>query len=108
MKTVVILNQERMGHGDADLGVRILKTFLQKARALPGLDAFLLYNGGVKLVAEGSPVRAELTLLAEGGVDVVPCGTCLERFGIEPAVGAVGSMDAIVAALSRAEKVITL
>ena len=44
----------------------------------------------------------------ERGVDVVPCGTCLAHFGLEPAVGEVGSLDAIVASLDRAAKVVTL
>ena len=47
-------------------------------------------------------------LAPERGVDVVPCGTCLEHFGVTPAVGSVSSMDDIVAALDRAAKVITL
>ena len=108
MKTVVVLNHEHMGGGDADLGARILKTFLQKARALRGLDALLLYNAGVKLVAEDSPIRAELTLLEEDGVDIVPCGTCLQHYGVTPAVGEVSSMDEIIAEMNRAKKVVTL
>ncbi len=108
MDTVIVLGHECMGHGDAALGVRILKTFLQKARSLRGLDALLLFNGGVKLVAEDSGVRAELVLLDEQGVDIVPCGTCLEHYGVTPAVGHISSMDEIVAAMNRATKVITL
>ena len=108
MKTVVVLNNEQMGHGDRDLGHRILKTFLQKVRALRDLEAVVFFNSGVKLVAADSPVRAELTLLAEQGIDVVPCGTCLQHYAVEPAVGAVGSMDEILAEMNRAEKVITL
>ncbi|QDV07490.1 DsrE/DsrF-like family protein [Planctomycetes bacterium Poly30] len=108
MKTVLLLNQDRMGHGDEALGRRILKTFLQKAIALKGLDAVLMVNGGVKLTAAGSEVLGELTMLEENGVDMVPCGTCLEQFGVTPAVGKVGSMDEIIGAMNRADKVITL
>ena len=35
-------------------------------RVLRGLEALLFFNGGVKLVAEDSPIRAELTFLEEG------------------------------------------
>lgn len=97
-----------MGHGDAELGVRILKTFLQKSRALRELDALLLYNGGVQLVAADSPLLAELTLLEENGIEVVPCSTCLTHYGVTPAVGEVSSMDDIVAAMNAAVKVVTL
>ena len=108
MDTVLFLNHDHMGHGDAGLGERILKTFLQKSRGLEGLEAVLLVNSGVRLVAAGSPVRAELSLLEESGVDIVPCGTCLSFYELEPAVGEVGSMDEIVANLDKAGKVITL
>jgi hypothetical protein len=38
----------------------------------------------------------------------VPCGTCLQHFGVVPAVGKVADMDTIVRELGRAAKVITL
>lgn len=108
MDTVVVLNQDQMGHGDRALGQRILQTFLQKSIALPGFTAILFYNSGVKLVADGSPVLAELRSLEERGVDLVPCGTCLNHYALTPAVGKVANMDAILAELGRAAKVITL
>ncbi|MDF1838410.1 MAG: DsrE family protein [Planctomycetota bacterium] len=108
MKTLLLLRQDSMGHGDPDLGARVLKTFLQKSIALHGLDAIAFYNSGVKLVAPGSTVLGELSLLEERGIDLVPCGTCLTHFEVEPAVGTVASMDDIVALMSKADKVITL
>jgi hypothetical protein len=108
MGTVVVLNQSHLGHGDADLGARILKTFLQKARAIRDLEAVVLLNSGVKLVTEGSPVLAELTLLEEGGVDLYPCNTCLAHFGLEPAVGEESGMDEIIGVLGEAAKTVTL
>ncbi len=108
MKTVVLLNQDQMGHGDVDLSRRILKTFLQKAIALKGLDAILMVNSGVKLSGPGSEVLGELTMLEEQGVDMVPCGTCLNHYEVTPAVGKVGSMDEIISAMGKADKVITI
>jgi intracellular sulfur oxidation DsrE/DsrF family protein len=108
MKTVVALNQEYMGHGDTSLGRRILKTFLQKAISVQDLDAVVFYNGGVKLVTADSPVLAELTMLEEHGVDLLPCATCLQHFGMQPAVSSATPMDDIVAAMSKATKVITI
>lgn len=108
MKTVIVLASERMGEGDDALGARILKTFLQKSIAFRKLDAILLYNGGVRLVAATSHVLAELTMLEEDGVDVIPCGTCLEAHGVEPAVGEVGSMDGIIKAMDEADKVLRI
>jgi hypothetical protein len=108
MDTVVVLNQDQMGHGDRALGQKILGTFLKKSIALPEFRAILLYNAGVKLVGADSPVLVELKLLEERGVDLVPCGTCLQHFGVVPAVGKVADMDTIVRELGRAAKVITL
>lgn len=108
MGTLIVLGHDHMGHGDPDLGVRILKTFLQKSRSLRDLEAVALFNSGVRLVAPGSNVLGELTFLEEHGVDLHPCGTCLQAYDIEPAVGAVSSMDEILAAMNAADKVITL
>ncbi|MBX3462481.1 MAG: sulfurtransferase-like selenium metabolism protein YedF [Planctomycetes bacterium] len=108
MDTILVLNQDQMGHGDRQLGQKVLGTFLRKAITLPGLAAIACYNAGVRLVAPDSPVLAELRLLEERGVDVLPCGTCLAHYGITPAVGAVSDMDTIVRELGRAAKVITL
>ncbi len=108
MDTIVACNQDQMGHGDRALGQRILQTFLRKSIALPGFSAIVFWNSGVRLVAEGSPVLAELQALEQRGVDLVPCGTCLDHFGITPAVGKVGDMDSIVRELGRAAKVITI
>ena len=107
-KTVVVLNQDQLGHGDSELGRKILGTFLRKCVALHGLETIVLYNGGVRLVAADSPVLAELSSLENNGVDLLPCGTCIEALGIEVSVGKVSNMDEIVAELANAEKVITM
>jgi hypothetical protein len=108
MDTIVVINQDQMGHGDRALGHRILGTFLKKSIALPGFSAIVFYNAGVRLVGEHSPVLAELRMLEDRGVDLVPCGTCLQHFGIAPAVGKVSDMDTILREIGRAAKVVTL
>ncbi len=110
MRVVIALGQDGMGHGDAELAQRILITFLRKAPAIRGLTAILLFNSGVKLAAEGSPVLAELTHLHDNGVDIRPCGTCVDYYGVREkiTVGGVSSMDELIAEMDRADKVITL
>ena len=108
MHTVIVLNQDQMGHGDRALGQKILGTFLKKSIALRGFEAIVLFNAGVKLVAADSPVLAELRMLEERGIDLVPCGTCLAHFGITPAAGKVSDMDTILRELDQAQKVVTL
>jgi hypothetical protein len=108
MKTVVVLNHDQMGHGDMALGQKILRTFLRKSPALREITAIVLYNSGVKLACAGSPVLTELSQLNDAGVELRPCTTCLEHYGLEVAVGQASNMDEIVQELSHAEKVITL
>jgi len=108
MSTVLVFARSQMGDGDPVLGRKILATFLRKSIALHGLNALLFYNDGVKLVAPDSPVLAELKLLKERGVDLIPCGTCLEFYGITPVVGKVSSMDQVVLEMDKADKVISI
>ena len=108
MKTVLFLNHDHMGHADVELGRRLLGTFLRKCTSLDRLEAIAFVNSGVKLVAPDSSVLTELSQLEQHGVDLLPCGTCLDHFAIEPSIGQRSDMDAIVKELDRADKVITL
>lgn len=96
---VVVLSSEFMGAGDDELGAVLMKAFvfaLTQQDALP--SAVLLYNGGVKLSCEGSPVLDDLKKLAAEGVEVLSCGTCLNHYGMaeQLAVGDVTNMYVIV------------
>lgn len=108
MDTIVFLGQDQMGHGDRALGQKILGTFLKKAITLRDFTAIVMVNSAVKLLAADSPVLAEMKLLEERGVDLLPCGTCVAHFGITPAVGKVSDMDTILAELGKAAKVLSI
>ena len=110
MPIVILLNKAQMGHGDADLGRKILATFLRKSITITDLDAIAFYNEGVKLAARDSPIAAELAMLHDRGVDLLPCATCVDHFGLREklCVEKIGTMDDIVDALKKADKVITL
>ena len=110
MKTVLVINRDQMGEGDRELGRKILGTCLRKLPAFDRLEAIVLYNSGVKLAVKDSELAGVLALLHEKGVDVLPCGTCLEHFGLtdQLAVARASNMDEILATLRSADKVITL
>ena len=96
---VVVVPSQVMGHGDDELGEVLVKAFvfaLTQQDDLP--DSILFYNGGVKLTCEGSPVLEDLNKLANAGVEILSCGTCLKHYGIEEklAVGSVTNMYVIV------------
>ena len=110
MGTVLVLRTDQMGEGDPELGTKILGTCLRKLASFGDLEAIVLYNSGVHLATRGSPVAADLVLLDERGVDVLPCGTCVEHYGLQDHLlfERVSSMDEILATLAGADKVITL
>lgn len=110
MKTVLALGHDGMGHGDDELGRRVLANFLRKSTALRELTAVVLFNSGVRLAADDSCVLVELRQLHDGGVDILPCGTCVDHYGLRDriGVGTISNMDDIIGELNRAEKVITL
>lgn len=96
---VVVIPSSRMGHGDDELGDILIKAFvfaLTQQDDLP--SSILFYNGGVKLTCEGSPVLDDLKKLADAGVEILSCGTCLKHYGIEDklSVGNATNMYVIV------------
>jgi len=109
--TVVLINNDGMGSAEGPLRHKLLRvylTMLQENGLYPGAICF--YAGGVKMVAEGSPVLDLLRTLEEKGVRLIICSTCLEYLGLRDkvAVGIVGGMNDIVLAQWMANKVITL
>jgi len=111
MKTVVVINNEGMGHGNPELGKKILRTFLTKAGlALKELEGVVFFNSGVRCLTKESGMLQPLANLDQEGVDLIACGTCVDAYGLREKleVGTIGSMDQILAELERAEKVITL
>lgn len=96
---VAVIPSEFMGSGDDKLGAVLMKGFVFALTQLDELPrTVLLYNGGVKLACEGSSSLDDLRALAEAGVEVMSCGTCLNHYGLteQLAVGEVTNMYAIV------------
>jgi len=64
----------------------------------------------VKLVCEGSPVLDHLRRFESQAVDVISGRTCIEYFGLNEKVrvGKVGGMPAIMEAMARADKVVSV
>ncbi len=110
-RVTLLVTGDGMGAGPAELGRRLIQTYLgllELEDRLPGTICF--YTEGVKLVLEDSPVLEELRSLADRGVRLVVCGTCVQYFDVADriGVGEVGSMKDIIAAQWDAAKVITV
>ena len=111
METVVVVNSDEMGHGDAALGARLLGSLLRTFSSVdPKPGAVVFYNGAVRVLAQGSPLLTELNELHGHGVDLLACVTCLEHFRLADrlAVGQVSNMREIATRLMRAAKVVTV
>ena len=109
-KRILVL-ADSIGRGDGELGRLLMKNFLYSlARAEARPSAVMLMNEGVRLACTGSESLDDLMLLAEHGVTVTACGTCLDFLGITDrlAVGKIGTMPASVDALIGADDVVTI
>lgn len=99
-----------MGGGDQRLGVALLANFLRllQETETTNIKAIVCYNDAVRLLTAGSPVLGHLTALAQAGVPILACRTCVEYFDLEDqlAVGSLGSM-AQIQALLLAHRVIS-
>lgn len=99
MAKTILISSDSWGAADPELGRTLMKKFvfaLAKNEQRP--SAILLVNRGVTLACEGSPVLQDLGFLADAGVAIAACGTCLKNYGLVDSlrVGEVGTMpDAV-------------
>ena len=111
MEKVVVINSDKMGQGDEELGGRLISNFLKtllNAEKKPQM--LVLYNSGVKLAAKGSPILETLQSLENLEVQIISCGTCVNFYGLTDLIqtGRVSNMQEIVKVLTEAQNTITL
>jgi len=109
VRATVFIKNNVMGLGDDELGRILMKAFLKTLKSAEPLPAEIIFvNNGVHLTTEGSEEIPTLEELAELGIEIVSCGTCLDYFGKldQVEVGIVGNMFDIVERLNRAPKII--
>lgn len=108
-ETVVVISSDSMGGPERELGGILLKGFLyalSKQDEHP--DTILFYNGGARLTCEGSESLEDLQALADAGVKIRTCGTCLKYQKLEDKlkVGEVTNMYDITETMTHARKLI--
>ena len=107
--TVVVINTDVMGKGDEKLGKILIRGFIYSLTCLAKLPATIIfYNSGVKLTTQNSDVVEDLKKLAEAGVNIYVCGTCVEYYGLKDkiAVGTIVNMLKIVETQFAAARII--
>lgn len=108
-RVVVQVAADSMGIGDEELGKKLLKGFIYSLTQLDHLPTTMLfYNSGAHVTCEGSASLDDLRNLADAGVEILTCGTCLEHYGIADklAVGEVTNMYVIAQKLTGASVVV--
>ena len=108
---VIFIASDRLGRGDDDLGAALMLSALRSLAKLPQPPVCLLFmNAGVKLCCSGSAALDDLRALADLGVEVLCCGTCLDYFGLVDrlAIGRASNMVEILTRQSQAGRLIRL
>ncbi|MBM3167555.1 MAG: sulfurtransferase-like selenium metabolism protein YedF [Chloroflexi bacterium] len=80
---VFLIQSEGLGRGDDTLGAMLMANFLRllgESKEKP--TCIMLWNAGVRLACEGSKGIEHLRRLAEQGVEILACTTCLEYFDL--------------------------
>ena len=106
---VVILSDNRMGRGDDVLGDILIRSFIHTLLQLKPLpETIICYNAGVKLAAKDSAVLDDLQQLAQAGVDILVCGTCVNYFGLgnQIAAGHISNMYDIAETMAGAARLL--
>ena len=106
---VVILSDNHMGRGDDVLGDVLIRAFIHTLAQLKPLPATIIcYNAGVKLAVKESPVLDDLQQLAQAGVDILVCGTCVNYFGLgdQVAAGHISNMYDIAETMAGAARLV--
>lgn len=107
--TLVQITAATMGTGDDDLGRLLMRSFVKTQMQLEKKpDAMVFYNDGVRLCCEGSLLVEDLRSIAEAGVEIIACGTCLNFFNLADklAVGRGTDMLEIASLLAGAGRVV--
>ena len=109
--TVVFVSSDEIGAGERELGATLMKSFLYAAAEADGLPSSMIFmNSGVRLVTENEDTTENLAKLADRGVDILVCGTCLDYYELTERlkVGRVSNMYEIQSALISAPKLVCI
>jgi len=108
---VLVISSDTVGKGSDELGGILMRAFMHtflEIKPLPNTIIFM--NNGVKLAVFDSLVLDDLQELADNGIEILVCGTCLNYFGLTEklAVGIISNAYNIAEALFQADKVVNL
>ncbi|KUO59468.1 MAG: SirA family protein [Gracilibacter sp. BRH_c7a] len=109
MDYVLLVTNKEFGKGDEILGQKLMDSYfycLSEGDNLPSHILFL--NQGIKLLTEDTPIISIFQSLADKGVSLYACGTCLDYYKLKLKVGEIGNMYLTQDIIAKAPKVITI
>ena len=109
--TLIQITKNGMGEGDEALSLSLVANYLKLVNEESNFPLFMaFYNGGVKLLCDGSPVLDTLKSLEKKGVKMLACKTCLSYYHLldKRKVGVEATMVDIMSLQKAADKVISL
>ncbi|MGV1100814.1 sulfurtransferase-like selenium metabolism protein YedF [Thiovibrio sp. JS02] len=107
---IYVIPADTMGRGNDPLGNVLMRAFIKTIKSIAPLPRkIFFYNTGVKITATESDLIEPLRELAERGVKIYSCGTCLDFFNLSEnlLVGEVTNMFDIMDSMRNADKVIS-
>jgi selenium metabolism protein YedF len=110
-KLVLFIASDIVGRGSDELGVILMRALMPTLLEVePKPQVIVLMNNGVKLAVSDSPVLEDLQALADKGVEILICGTCLKYFDLtdKVAVGQISNAYTIAETLLQAGKIVRL
>jgi selenium metabolism protein YedF len=110
-KIMVMVANDRMGHGDDELGEKLMLSFLKTLKEMgKELWRLVFVNNGVKLTISEADVLPVIQELEREGIHILVCGTCLTHFNLldKKQVGETTNMLDIVTAMQLADKFINI
>ncbi len=105
------IGSDEMGIGKGELGKILMKSFVYTMKeTTPWPATIVLYNSAVNLTCEGSQVLDDLKAMADEGVEIISCGTCLDYYNLKDKlkVGEIGNMYLIYEKLRNANNTINI
>ena len=111
LELVYIIPANTMGKGDDDLGRILMQAFIKTMGEVSPLpQKIFFYNSGVRLTTADSNLVEPLRELADKGVEILSCGTCLDFYNLkkELQVGEMTNMYNILEAITKATKTVTV
>lgn len=107
----IAIGSDKMGNGGEELGKILIKSFIYTVKeTTPWPATMVFFNSGVYLTCEGSQVLEDLKALADEGVEIISCGTCLDYYNIKDKlqVGEIGNMYSIYEKMRNANNTINI